>query len=156
MLDPEVWRRLAIIKAAEVVDLVAFEGGDEGALVSVKDHLGEKMAYSLDVDQTDDVHLASQALRGLLVPLETFHSTLVPELALTAAGAQAFEDLRPDILHVVIEVSASTRNCAHHLSLCLVLVGRNDICVAVVAATGRHREDATDERILILERLIPH
>ena len=84
---------LAVVKAAEVVDLVAFEGGDEGALVPVEDHLGEKLAQSLDVDQVDDVQLAGQALRGLLVPLETFHATLVPKFALAAAGAQALEDL---------------------------------------------------------------
>ena len=112
------------------------------------------MAQTLDVDQIDDVHLLGQVLGGLFVALEAFHASLVPELLLTAAATEALEKLRADILEVRVKVLTSTCHCAHHLRLCFFLVRRYDICVTVVASTGRSRENATNKGSFVFERLV--
>ena len=56
---------LVFVQIAEIVDLIPLEGRNQGALVLLKDYLGEELAQAPDVDQIDHVHLPGQVLRGL-------------------------------------------------------------------------------------------
>ena len=77
------------VEVAQIVDLVALEGGDQGALMLLEDHLGEELAEALNVNQVDYVHFSRDELRGLLVAFEPLHSPLESVFILAAAGAEA-------------------------------------------------------------------
>ena len=68
---------------------------------------------------------------------------------LAAATAQAFEQLRPAILHKAVKVLTSTGHGAYHLLHRLDFVGR-----LVVSLARRSRENAANERVLVPEALV--
>ena len=116
----------------------------------LKDELGEELAYTLDVNQLDDIDLVIELLRGLFVPLETLLAFNTPILHETTAVF--LEEAEAHELRVRVEVFSTLSDCAHHGAFGTGL--RASLTVEPVEVLGRGRVDAADQRILELESLV--
>ena len=90
---------------------------------------GEELTDTLCSYNVDYVHLVTKLFRCLLMALEPLHPPLEPDLPFAAAVAEALEYARPDVLVIGVEVFAAFSHSAHHPSLCLVLVCRQDLLI---------------------------
>ena len=146
--------RVVLIKAAKVIELILLEGGHKSALVLLEHHLGEELAEASDVNKVDDVHFLAKLLLRTLMPLKPLHSPLEAVFLLAAAGAYTPQEVRPEVLRVVVEVLAPASDRIHHLQLRFLFVRRNDVLLTVLTATRRRWENAPNQRVLILETLV--
>jgi len=138
---------------SEVVDLVLLEARDKGALVLLQDQLGNKLADALHVQKLDDVNLVLELVAGVVVTLQSVSAPLDAVAALEAT-TDAAEQLRGDVLRVVVEVLATLRHCPHHLKLRVLCVAGSLPRVAFGAIMRRGGVDGADERVLKLECLV--
>ena len=141
-----------LLKGQHIVDLVFFEGLDQGSLVGLQEQSGHKLCESLRLHELHDVDL-------LVELIDRFFIAIILKLALpppsglssrlAAATAEAQEP-RHDILVVAVEEFSFLNHGA--IQVIDSILVRIDLWLVIVTL-GRGRKDAAGERGLKFEIL---